>query len=425
MKNAKFLNVYIAGKFAGKLYKSNKNLSFQYSNTYLNENPITLSYSMPLTNVRYPNSAIEPFVRGLFSENKQTIDAICSKYEVSIADYFEILSHIGCDCAGAVKFVPEDYLENETINLIRLTDRDLSQLINGLVKNEVNKIPFEDAGKFSLAGAQSKTSLTKVNNQWFQSNGHVPTTHIIKVPLSGYAYHVENEVYTQRLAGNLGLTSCPVEILEVDGIRAIAIERYDRSHNNGEIIRIHQEDMCQALSKTPDQKYQKHNGLSIPDIMNLLKSSTNPLGDQTRFIEAIIFNYLIIGTDAHAKNYSILHGYNNEQTLAPLYDMASYLPYFDQRKELNFAMKVGDYRDDKILPHHFNKLAKSCDYSFDKLVSIFNNLASSIVYFAHHTKTELELLDKMPCPIYDTLIDKIDHRINYLKDRFKGTKFKF
>jgi len=56
-----------------------------------------------------------------------------------------------------------------------------------------------------------------------------------------------------------------------------------------------------------------------------------------------MLNWLIAGTDAHAKNYSVLIAPQGRVRLAPLYDIASVLPYprFDLHK-VKLAMKVGD-----------------------------------------------------------------------------------
>ena len=63
-----------------------------------------------------------------------------------------------------------------------------------------------------------------------------------------------------------------------------------------------------------------------------------------RFFDALAWNWLIAGTDAHAKNYSLLLS-GAEIRLAPLYDVASALPYGVHERELRFAMKIGgDYR---------------------------------------------------------------------------------
>ena len=58
-------------------------------------------------------------------------------------------------------------------------------------------------------------------------------------------------------------------------------------------------------------------------MFNLLASySANPLEDQKKLLERIVFNYLIGNTDCHIKNYSLLYSENlREIRLAPAYDM--------------------------------------------------------------------------------------------------------
>ena len=109
---------------------------------------------------------------------------------------------------------------------------------------------------------------------------------------------------------------------------------------------MHQEDLCQALGVPPSGKYENERGPSPSDIARLLRRSMPPrIADAAvfRFVEALIWNWLIAGTDAHAKNYSLLLA-NDQVRLAPLYDIASALPYGVHERKLRLAMKIGgDY----------------------------------------------------------------------------------
>jgi HipA-like C-terminal domain len=128
---------------------------------------------------------------------------------------------------------------------------------------------------------------------------------------------------------------------------AIVVDRYDRRMVDGELVRIHQEDTCQALGKPPDAKYQNEGGPSPKDLAALFRTVMPPRAADDavwRFLDALIWNWLIAGTDAHAKNYSLLLS-GGEVRLAPLYDIASALPYGTNERRLRLAMKIGgDYR---------------------------------------------------------------------------------
>ncbi len=101
--------------------------------------------------------------------------------------------------------------------------------------------------------------------------------------------------------------------------------------------------MCQALGIAPAHKYQTEGGPSPERIASLLRSKVGVNVAEVevqRFAEALAWSWIIGGTDAHAKNYSLLLS-GSQVRLAPLYDIASALPYGHERK-LRMAMKVGD-----------------------------------------------------------------------------------
>ena len=162
----------------------------------------------------------------------------------------------------------------------------------------------------------------------------------------------------------------------------IVIERFDRlppARGSAFVRRVHQEDMCQALGLMPGAKYQQDGGPGIPDIVALIRRvSSNPDDDVYRFIDANAFNWLIGGTDAHAKNYSLLIGADNQIRLSPLYDLSSQLPYpelIDQR----VAMKIGDEYDIPLIGFsEWQALASACAIDFEMLMNRLRQLADAL-----------------------------------------------
>ena len=101
--------------------------------------------------------------------------------------------------------------------------------------------------------------------------------------------------------------------------RSTVVERFDR---------VHQEDCCQALAITPTRKHESDGGPRAVAVATLLaRHSSNPEVDVARFLDAMMFNWLLGGTDAHAKNFAVLHGAPGDVRLAPLYDVISAIPY--------------------------------------------------------------------------------------------------
>jgi serine/threonine-protein kinase HipA len=123
---------------------------------------------------------------------------------------------------------------------------------------------------------------------------------------------------------------------------ALVIERYDRAVlAGGAIVRIHQEDVCQALSIMPDQKYTADGGPATADVLGILASTRRAEANLAAFTRMLFFNYLVGATDAHAKNYSLLLGGKDNVLLAPLYDVASGLAYEGLRRKGRLAMAIG------------------------------------------------------------------------------------
>jgi serine/threonine-protein kinase HipA len=264
---------------------------------------------------------------------------------------------MGEDCAGAVQFVRpdryEDVINAEHVEIDWLTEEEVGVRLRDLVEQHgTGRLPG-DRGHFSLAGAQPKMPLIFDGGRWRIPSGPVPTTHILKPPaqqdLNGF--HI-NEHLCLRLAKELGLAVAESRIQRFAGQEALVVARYDRLRTEeGRVMRLHQEDTCQSLGVSPLRKYQNEGGPGPADIVNLLlRESDDAETDVAAFLDALALNWVIGGTDAHAKNYSLLLS-SGSLRLAPLYDLISMLPYPHRVhfREAALAMKIdGEYRLWKI-----------------------------------------------------------------------------
>jgi serine/threonine-protein kinase HipA len=257
---------------------------------------------------------------------------------------------IGHDCAGAVRFVVAEHL-GELItkrgSVKWLSDDDVAKRLHDLKQDSTAWLGEIFTGQFSLAGAQAKTALLYRNGRWGVPSGSTPTSHILKPAVAGLDDHDLNEHLCLDAARLAGLTVVRTRVARFGDESAIVVDRYDRIQIGSHLRRIHQEDICQALGVHPDRKYQNQGGPGPKDVVRLFRQSMSPsAADEAtwRFVDALAWNWLIAGTDAHAKNYSLLIA-GNELRLAPLYDVASALLYGTNEKKLRLAMKVGnDYR---------------------------------------------------------------------------------
>jgi serine/threonine-protein kinase HipA len=329
---------------------------------------------MPLAAKEHGRSAVEAYLWGLLPDNEQVLARWAAKFQVSARNVFALISHVGEDCAGAVQFVTPDRLDTirrGTEDKVEwLAAPDIAKRLQTLRRDHAAWRLPRDLGQFSLAGAQPKTALLLQNNRWGIPSGRVPTTHILKPPTGNFDGHAENEHICLGLARSLGLPAAQSEVARFGEEIAIVIERYDRQYRGNNILRVHQEDVCQALSIMPTRKYQNEGGPSPINIIELLRTySTDRQTDVDTFAAALGFNWLIAGTDAHAKNFSLLLS-GPHVRLAPLYDVASIVPYdeFDLRK-VKFAMKVGgEYKLSEIGLRQWQKFAREARINADKLV---------------------------------------------------------
>lgn len=308
-----------------------------------------LSVSMPVSTQEYQDRLIRPWLDGLLPDNTAVVDRWSRTFRVAPSAFAILGTPIGEDCAGAVQFRPRgsDSRPAEGDGVTWLDEVGVAQILRGLRADQTSWLGGDDlSGRFSLSGAQPKTALYFDGSQWGVPAGSVPTTHILKPAHDDLSGHELNEHLCLTAARRLGIPAARTQVVLFEDQEAIAIERFDRIVSDGCVTRLHQEDLCQALSVPPTRKYESDGGPSARDALGLFRRAMTPqrrVAAQAAFIDALIFNWLIAGTDAHAKNYSLLL-LDDDVALAPLYDVASALPYGWHERKLRTAMKIGrDY----------------------------------------------------------------------------------
>jgi len=351
----------------GSIYQTSSGpLRFVYLEEWQNTaNAYPLSLSMPLTAQEHRHEAITSFLWGLLPDNERTLGQYGRLFGVSARNPVALLTHIGADCAGAVQFAPPELAERlEDISpdegsVEWLSDEQIATDLRSVREYGIPGISRQAVGQFSLAGAQPKIALLEENGKWGRPNGRIPTNRILKPPSGEFHGFAENEHFCLELASALALGAVTSRVARFDTEVAIVVERFDRERQNGEWLRIHQEDVCQALGVMPSRKYENEGGPGISDTIAVLQeASTRPDDDVTRFVRATALNWVLAATDAHAKNYALLHGSQGVR-LAPFYDLLSYLPYSDNNlHHVNLAMKIGgEYQVRRITRRHWSTLA--------------------------------------------------------------------
>jgi serine/threonine-protein kinase HipA len=384
------LSIIVNQRKLGSVSFRDNRLAFSYDPTWQSDpESFPLSISMPLTGRDHPHEVVEPYLWGLLPDNSKVLEQWGKRFHVSHNNVFSLLTHVGLDCPGAIQFIPEekeDTLLNqpyaETVDW--LDDDALADLIRKVRENQGVQRTAADQGQFSLAGAQPKTALYKSPDKeaWGIPSGLTPTTHILKPAHGQYDGIAENEHFCLQLARALGLSTAESSVVHISDMPVIVVKRYDRFAADGQYHRIHQEDFCQALSVHPDLKYQNEGGPSVENIAHVIWDNTSNAYDDIRtFADALMLNYLIVGTDAHAKNYSLLFVENGQIQLTPLYDIASILPYPHEYNphKARFAMKIdSQYHFQKIELRHWQACAKQLRIPPDEFMDRLQDLTTQI-----------------------------------------------
>jgi serine/threonine-protein kinase HipA len=343
------LAVLMGDRLAGRLVRSNDKLRLVYDDAYRRSaDPTPLSVSLPVAVSEHVDQDVAPWLAGLLPDNERVLARWSRTFQVPNTAFGLLGSPVGEDCAGAVRFVAPDRLDAALSRegaVDWLDEAGVAGLLRDLRADVTAWLGQDFRGRFSLAGAQAKTALLFEGGRWGIPSGAAATSHILKPAINGLDDHDLNGHLCLQAAHGLGLTAAATSLTVFEDQGAVVAERFDRvATGSGWLQRIHQEDLCQATGRLPALKYQNEGGPTPGELARLLRRVlAGPQAEDAvwRFFDALVFNWLVGGTDAHAKNYALLLQ-GGQARLAPLYDLASALPYSKvQLKKLRLAMKFG------------------------------------------------------------------------------------
>lgn len=369
------LRVLLNNRPVGRLSKAATGaIEFRYEADWLGwEHALPVSLSLPLREDAFRGETVTAVFDNLLPDSDALRRRVAQKVGAAGTDAYSLLAAIGRDCVGALQFVADDddddddrHGDGHTIAGDAVDDEAIEKLLKGLAQAPLG-LTRDDDFRISVAGAQEKTALLQHGGKWLKPHGTTPTTHIFKTQIGelpngiDLSNSVENEYYCLKLAGAFGLPVNHAEIATFGKTAALVIERFDRRWTrDGRLLRLPQEDCCQALSVPPTRKYQSDGGPGMVKLLDLLKGSDTPADDQATLLKAQIFFWLIGATDGHAKNFSIYLAPGGRYHLTPLYDVLTAQPSLDtgqiQRKQMKLAMSVGTnnhYRIAEVQGRHF------------------------------------------------------------------------
>lgn len=417
------LNIFYEQKLVGTLFEDDEErLEFKYTQEWIeNSNSFSLSLALNINKESYGHLITKSFFENLLPEGevKKILEKQSTEY---IGDEFSFLQKYGADCAGAFIISPLDKISTPEKDNSKLIDLEKiyhyldhkQSLTNAMINNE--------GGRFSLAGAQDKFPIIYTNKKIYLPLSGQPTTHILK-PYVSYLKGAEDSPYNEYFCMRLA-AACKLDVPHVDLIPGrfplYLIERFDRTTSSKGIVRVHEEDFCQAQGLTSRKKYEGDGGPTIAKNYNLIKeNSALPVKDLSRFIEWMWFNLLIGNHDCHSKNLSFIHT-DDGIRLSPFYDILCTTIYPGLTN--NFSFTIGKQSQwFKLKDRHFDKLGEELQISSNLLCKLGRETIKKV-----ETQLEKQLLNfnqRFPDVLTGEKIYKeIKKRIAHLKKNITHLK---
>ncbi len=347
--------------------------------------PLSLSLPFGFGNEPLKGPAVEHYFDNLLPDSPTLRKRVAERFRTGSVAAFDLLAAIGRDCVGALQFLPEgaepeghDRVEGVEVDEAAI-ERHLLEVVTpgrfGAARDP------DDDFRISLAGAQEKDAFLRWNGRWMKPRGATPTTHIFKLPLglvggrqADFSSSVDNEWLCLTLLAAYGLPVPKAEIATFGRQRVLVVERFDRvlARDGQRLLRLVQEDFCQATGTSPLRKYEADGGPGLGALFTLLQQSVDAERDLRTLIASQLLFWMLRAPDGHAKNFSLHLLPGGRYRLAPLYDVMSAYPVMGDGptqwspRELKLAMalvgKNRHYEAERIQRRHFNSTARRFGY---------------------------------------------------------------
>ena len=347
--------------------------------------PLSLSLPFGLGDEPVKGPAVEHYFDNLMPDSPALRKRVAERFRTGSVEPFDLLGAIGRDCVGALQFLPEgaEPEGHDRVDGVELDEEAIERHLLEVVtpgRFGAARAPDDDF-RISLAGAQEKDAFLRWNGRWMKPRGATPTTHIFKLPLglvggrqADFSTSVDNEWLCLQLLAAYGLPVPRAEIATFGHQRVLVVERFDRviASDGQRLLRLVQEDFCQATGTSPLRKYEADGGPGLGALFTLLQQSVTAERDLRTLMASQLLFWMLRAPDGHAKNFSLHLLPGGRYRLAPLYDVMSAYPVMGDGpnhwspRELKLAMalvgKNRHYEAERIQRRHFNSTARRFGY---------------------------------------------------------------
>lgn len=437
--HSKSLGLWANGEFVGTWTASPKGDTLLYDSGWMQSaagRPLSLSLPFPaIGNTELKGPRVRNYFDNLLPDTKAIRNRLVSRFKTESDDPFDLLAAIGRDCVGSLQLLPGG-ISPQGFNQIRgevLSKNQIASEIRAAAGTGPTLGQSEDEElRISIAGAHEKTALLFHNNEWLRPIGATPTTHIMKLALGvvgnrvrvDMSTSVENEWLCARIFKHYGLPVATSHIMTFEDQKVLVVERFDRKmHSSGEwILRLPQEDICQAKGLPPSKKYESDGGPGNVDMLDLLNGSRTRSRDCRDFFDSQVLFWALAATDGHAKNFSLSIKPQGLYEMTPFYDILSMAPHFGKgnqhfdSREAKLAMAVRGknkhYHLDKIQRRHFTQLERTAGIDmgrFDRVMNLIEDTPEVI------KKVRSELPANYPESVSEPIFTYLQESMNRLE----------
>jgi len=343
--------VYYNNVYAGELRQEpGGRCLFTYDPAYLEAKQPELAFTLPRQTAPHVcEQGLHPFFDNLVAEGWLR-NAQARALKIDPSNRFALLLAFGHDCAGAVSVIDPAPIKEPML------DMDDPATAAALVS------------RGSLSGVQPKVLAVKDGKKFRPARRDETSTYIAKLPSGTLRDLVENEFLATAAARALMPDDKTVEaeIAPLEGIKdkALLVRRFDRLPSG---TRIHFEEFNQLLGRrSGDDKYDA----AYEDILSfILKTPGSTQVDVWRLYRRILVCILTGNTDAHLKNFAMLHTPDGLR-LTPAYDLVAAALYPDYQ---TLALSIGGAANltlGNIKPKHIAALGKAAGLTNDAIADI-------------------------------------------------------
>jgi len=338
------LSLWMNGAFVGTWHSApNAADSLHYDPGWVasaHGRPLSLSLPFTPSNTPHRGPKVRAYFDNLLPDSTEIRERIARRYQTGSTDAFSLLAEIGRDCVGALEILPEGHVPDDAAQQAQpLSEAQVAQVLRSTTTPHTLGISANDDDfRISIAGAQEKTALLLRDGRWYLPQGRTATTHIFKLPLGliggmklDMRHSVDNEWLCALILREFGLPVAACEPMQFEDMKVLVVERFDRTWWRGtngapRLLRLPQEDLCQATGVPPDAKYEAEGGPGMDRIFDVLNGSMTREQDRRTFFQAQLLFWMLCATDGHAKNFSLFLRPGGRYQLTPLYDVLSAYP---------------------------------------------------------------------------------------------------